>query len=117
MRDHEAAWNLGIKLNDVELTDEEKEMDREKKEEATDEDYLSTDEIKEILDSRFESSRVEMLDKETLVLIGPDGTKEYFVKKLQTGRGPRHLDVSKMTTLKGALSPPSYPLLLTLLCS
>ena len=57
LRDHEAAWNLGIKLNDVELTDEEKEKDHEKKEEAADEGYLSADEIKGILDSRFESSR------------------------------------------------------------
>ena len=113
LRDHEDAWNLGIKLSDdVELSDEEEEKDHEKKEEAADEGYLSADEIKGILDSRFESSRVKMLDKDTLVLIGPDGTKEYFVKQLQTGRGPRHLQVSKMATLEGALSPHlSSPLL------
>ena len=116
----ERAHKLGITLPSAlphEDTDEEKEKDHEKKEEAADEGYLSADEVKGILDSRFESSRVEMRDKETLVLIGPDGTKEYLVKKLQMDRGPRHLDASKMTTLEGALSPPSYPLLLTLLCS
>ena len=57
------------------------------------------DEVKGILDSRFESSRVEMLDKETLVLIGPDGQTEYFVKKRQMGFSTQ---ISKMRTLDGA---------------
>lgn len=102
MRDVEHAWNLGVKLDD--LAEEREESDLEEKEtsEADEEVYLSADELRGEMLSRFESSRVEMRDKETLVLIGPDGQKEYFVKQRQMGFSTQ---ISKMRTLDGA-SPP-----------
>ena len=38
--------------------------------------------------SRFESSRVEMRHKDTLVVVVSDGSKEFFKRVEQTMRGP-----------------------------
>ena len=82
---------------------EEKDLENKETSEADEQGYLSADEVRGILDSRFESGRVEMLDKETLVLIGPDGQTEYFVKKRQFAFSTQ---ISKMRTLDGASPSP-----------
>ena len=78
---------------------EEKDLENKETSEADEQGYLSADEVRGEMLSRFESSRVEMLDKETLVLIGPDGQTEYFVKKRQFAFSTQ---ISKMRTLDGA---------------
>ena len=102
MREIEDAWNLGLKLEDLAEEKEERGLEEKETSEADEPGYLSADEVRGEMLSRFESSRVEMRDKETLVLIGPDGQKEYFVKQRQMGFSTQ---ISKMRTLDGA-SPP-----------
>ena len=80
LRDAQAAYELGLTLprpapRDVSV--ERGESVEKRRGEMTD------DEVGEML-SRFDSSEVTMLDEQTLVLQGPDGKKEFFVKKKQT---------------------------------
>ena len=83
LREVEAAYNLGITL--PRATPSPSPAPAERADEVVGDGYLSADDIRGELLSRFDSSRVEMLNKETLILIGPDGKNEYFVKKKQTG--------------------------------
>ena len=70
---------------------------------------MSDVELGEML-SRFDSSQVTMLDKQTLVLIGPDGKKEFFVKKEQVAiRTKRVGSPLVMPTLEGAFYSPAFP--------
>ena len=62
--------------------------DNEAKAEASsegDEAYWSEEDVRGAMLSRFDSSTVRMLDKRTLVVTGPDGKKDYFVKQKQMG--------------------------------
>ena len=52
---------------------------------AADEDYLSEEDVRAEYLSRFDSSTVSMLNEETLLIIRPDGKKEFFEKKRQMG--------------------------------
>ena len=67
---------------------------------------MNEDEVGDML-SRFDSSQVSMLDKQTLCLIGPDGKKEFFIKVKQMGRMTKQdgwSPVKVMPTLEGAPS-------------
>ena len=57
--------------------------------------------------SRFESSRVELRDKDTLVVIAFDGSKEFFERVEQTMMA-RKTGVSA-PALESAFSSPSFP--------
>ena len=50
-----------------------------------DEAYWSEEDVRGAMLSRFDSSTVRMLDDQTLVVTGPDGKKDYFVKQKQMG--------------------------------
>ena len=52
---------------------------------ATDEEYLSEEDVRAEYLSRFDSSTVNILNEETLLVIGSDGKKEFFEKKRQMG--------------------------------
>jgi hypothetical protein len=57
--------------------------------------------------SRFESSRVEMRDKDTLVVIAFDGSKEFFKRAEQTTMDTK--TGVPAPALEGAFSSPSFP--------
>ena len=57
--------------------------------------------------SRFESSRVEMGDKDTLVVIAFDGSKEFF-KRVEQTMMARKTGVPA-PALEGAFSSPAFP--------
>ena len=109
LREVEEAYKLGITLPRATVlpspASDEEEASPSAADGIVDEGYLSADEIRGELLSRFESSRVEMLDKETLILIGPDGKKEYFVKQKQMAK---KTGVSA-PALEGAFSSASFP--------
>ena len=46
---------------------------------------MSEEDVQGEMLSRFDSSTVRMLDKETLLVTGPDSKKDYFVKQKQMG--------------------------------
>ena len=46
---------------------------------------MSEEDVRAEYLSRFDSSTVSMLNEETLLVIGPDGKKEFFEKKRQMG--------------------------------
>ena len=73
---------------------------------------MTDDEIGEML-SRFDSSEVTMLDEQTLVLQGPDGKKEFFVKKKQTAMRTKPdqpwSPLVSMPSLDGAFFFPAFP--------
>ena len=84
LRDTEAAHNLGVALalaaplpSCAEFVEEEAESENESIEES-----MIQERANDL--SRFESSRVEMRDKDTLVVIAFDGSKEFFKRVEQT---------------------------------
>ena len=44
---------------------------------------MSEEDVRGEMLSRFDSSTVRLLDKDTIIVTGPDGKDEYFVKKRQ----------------------------------
>ena len=44
---------------------------------------MSEEDVRGEMLSRFDSSTVRLMDKETIIVTGPDGKKEYFVKQRQ----------------------------------
>jgi hypothetical protein len=52
---------------------------------SAEEEYLSKEDVRAEYLSRFDSSTVSMLNEDTLLVIGPDGKKEFFEKKRQMG--------------------------------
>ena len=46
---------------------------------------MSEEDVRAEYLSRFDSSTVSMLNEDTLLVIGPDGKKEFFEKKRQMG--------------------------------
>ena len=109
LRDAQAAYELGLTLprpapRDVSV--ERGESVEKRRGEMTD------DEVGEML-SRFDSSEVTMLDEQTLVLQGPDGKKEFFVKQKQTAMKTKPdqpwSPLVSMPSLDGAFSFPAFP--------
>ena len=64
---------------------------------------MSEEDVRGEMLSRFDSSTVRMLSKETLIVTGPDGKDEYFVKKRQMGiKGKQRVQASsKQSTRSG----------------
>ena len=50
-----------------------------------DEAYWSEEDVRGAMLSRLDSSTIRMLTAQTLVVTGPDGKKDYFVKQKQMG--------------------------------
>ena len=86
LREVEAAHNLGVTLPRRCSSDNEGVERDEVGEggEEDEEDYLSEEDVRGEMLSRFDSSTVRMFDRETLVLAGPNGKKEFFVEQKQT---------------------------------